>query len=764
MSDRFDPYHRWLSIPPQEQPPHHYRLLSLNVFESDPAVIESAADRQMAHVRNFQAGQHGAESQRLLNEIAVARGVLLDPQRKANYDAKLRAMLAAAEAKRRPPQLTPASPPLTAMNVAEPSAPAKGGALPVGLLVAAGVSLLLAIAGVGVGAMWWNRPTPAIALNNGQDPNAAPAARPAPVSETPVPGGSNPVDAANPAPIVEVTNANTELPLDPAPMPGDNAGPATVPAPVEPVAEVRSEGPVSTEEEDEPAPVAVSPEPAAPRRLPVPEKDVRDRKRAEIIGIFPFDTARTAADKGKLAEELLDTARGTTSDLPAQFALLNLAREQAVEAGQLQTAFEAIDLLAERFEFDADTVRVVSLQEAAKAPLPPAEKRGIVLIGMELIDKFVAADEFEKATALSDRLVAIARPMRDAELLKSLGDQRTTADALAADYRTLQTALETLKLNADDREANLAAGRYLVFTKQDWQAGLAYLAKGSDALLAAAAGLEIAGAKTPAEQEALADAWWTAADAQTDSSVRDLSRARGGKWYRTALPQLSGLSKAKAERRVAEAPELKEPSGEPDPRSLADLANSNSGTPAAETGPTIIKRPNPKDFFVCVLGRYRDYFNSDRFYPVVNLDIPDQTLWNGEYAERLQGVVEGSIGYEGSARFYIPADGEYEVRGHNIQVTLDGYRLDDFRRHSTRPFPFKKGLHTILLSTHNHGQPFLGWAEVSIVEPESETDIPLVNTWADIELFMRTPVANRAVIELSGWQPTEENKVEINLR
>ena len=42
MSDAFDPYHRWLGIPPDEQPPHHYRLLGINAFETDPEVIRDA--------------------------------------------------------------------------------------------------------------------------------------------------------------------------------------------------------------------------------------------------------------------------------------------------------------------------------------------------------------------------------------------------------------------------------------------------------------------------------------------------------------------------------------------------------------------------------------------------------------------------------------------------------------------------------------------------------------------------------------------------
>jgi formylglycine-generating enzyme required for sulfatase activity len=94
MTDVFDPYHKWLGIPPKDQPPNHYRLLGIEVFESDPQVIELAADRQMTHIRTFQAGPHSEASQKLLNEIAAARVCLLNPTRKAAYDGMLRESLA----------------------------------------------------------------------------------------------------------------------------------------------------------------------------------------------------------------------------------------------------------------------------------------------------------------------------------------------------------------------------------------------------------------------------------------------------------------------------------------------------------------------------------------------------------------------------------------------------------------------------------------------------------------------------------------------
>jgi hypothetical protein len=96
MSDTFNGYHVWLGISPHEQPPNHYRLLGIDVFETDLDVIDHAADRQMAHVRTFQSGRNATLSQQILNELSGARLCLLSPEKKTAYDEQLRAKLAGA--------------------------------------------------------------------------------------------------------------------------------------------------------------------------------------------------------------------------------------------------------------------------------------------------------------------------------------------------------------------------------------------------------------------------------------------------------------------------------------------------------------------------------------------------------------------------------------------------------------------------------------------------------------------------------------------
>ncbi|MBS0204556.1 MAG: hypothetical protein JSS49_16760 [Planctomycetes bacterium] len=93
----FDPYRKWLGIPPKDQPPNHYRLLGLELYENDLDVIEGAAERQMSFVRQYQSGEHAAAAARVLNELATARLCLLKPATKAAYDEKLRMELAPME-------------------------------------------------------------------------------------------------------------------------------------------------------------------------------------------------------------------------------------------------------------------------------------------------------------------------------------------------------------------------------------------------------------------------------------------------------------------------------------------------------------------------------------------------------------------------------------------------------------------------------------------------------------------------------------------
>ncbi|MBI5758903.1 MAG: WD40 repeat domain-containing protein [Planctomycetales bacterium] len=105
--EKFDAYYKWLGIPPEEQPPNHYRLLGVSQFEADPDVISSAANQRVGYLRQRAAGPHQELTKKLLDEVAAARNCLLDAKKKSAYDLRLKA--------------GPAAEPLTGTLVAKPA-------------------------------------------------------------------------------------------------------------------------------------------------------------------------------------------------------------------------------------------------------------------------------------------------------------------------------------------------------------------------------------------------------------------------------------------------------------------------------------------------------------------------------------------------------------------------------------------------------------------------------------------------------------------
>lgn len=257
MSESFDPYRKWLGILPEEQPPNHYRLLGVPLYESDPDVIENAVHRQMSYVRTFQTGKHAAESQKLLNELAGAKICLLSRSKKKAYDDSLRAA-AARPAKDAPTKETPPQQAPQAMAPATSAPPASMPASPA-------------------------PPSPA-ASSNIHGAAAPLAAASAPTSPVPV---AQPAPFAAPLAVPAASIAPAPVAL-PTAAPAPSAAPS-VGGPAESVPAAPAASPASRFEGEPPAP-------AADARPPLKPPKSRDAKSAKHS---PVPT-RNAAHKKKL--------------------------------------------------------------------------------------------------------------------------------------------------------------------------------------------------------------------------------------------------------------------------------------------------------------------------------------------------------------------------------------------------------------------------------------------------------------------------------
>jgi len=225
MATDFDPYHKWLAIPPESQPPNHYNLIGVHTFEDDPDVIANAADQRMVHLRTFQSGKRSKESQKLLNEVAAAKLVLLDPDKKADYDLALRKQVETA--KEGTVRHLPGSPPERHQGRAEagstrrPTARSKATANRRLLIVGAGAGVLalLLIAGLWplVSGCGSDSQSPPVVANGDKQPTEP---SPSPTPPPPVSTPTQPAKSAHAQPqgtpptTVSVSQMEKELSID----------------------------------------------------------------------------------------------------------------------------------------------------------------------------------------------------------------------------------------------------------------------------------------------------------------------------------------------------------------------------------------------------------------------------------------------------------------------------------------------------------------------------------------------------------------------
>jgi thiol-disulfide isomerase/thioredoxin len=119
-------------------------------------------------------------------------------------------------------------------------------------------------------------------------------------------------------------------------------------------------------------------------------------------------------------------------------------------------------------------------------------------------------------------------------------------------FAAVHAAQEVLKAKPADRDASSTVGKFLGTTKGDWEKGVAMLAAGNDEAWSAPAKKELADPASAEERLALADDWWSLAQTLPRTEKEALAVHAAG-WYQQALAsQLSGLAKARAEKRLTE--------------------------------------------------------------------------------------------------------------------------------------------------------------------------------------------------------------------
>jgi hypothetical protein len=289
------------------------------------------------------------------------------------------------------------------------------------------------------------------------------------------------------------------------------------------------------------------------QKRPIPDAAAQKEAEKLIREIFKEDFARkTPADRLTLARKLIEQSSQSKDDPATRFVLLREARDLAVQSGELPLALEATQAIGSAFEGEILSMKAGVLASLAKNAKTPEVLQALARSYLSLADEAALAENHDLAEKSADQAGTLARRAKDLPLTtKSDTRQKQAADHKAR-FEKVKKARETLQVNPADPAANLAVGLYECAVRGNWETGPALLAKGSDPVLRDLAERELARPSGPAEESRMGDGWWDLSEKEKDAVLKEGLLKRARTWYRRAVPGLSGLPKAKAEKRMGD--------------------------------------------------------------------------------------------------------------------------------------------------------------------------------------------------------------------
>jgi hypothetical protein len=293
-------------------------------------------------------------------------------------------------------------------------------------------------------------------------------------------------------------------------------------------------------------------EPAAllEQLIAVPDADARQAALDRLRGVYKQELAENdLAEKQMFARRLIRLA-DQTDDPVERFAVLELARDVFANAGDLEEACQVIEKLADQYDIDAPSMQLAAL------PIAAPKAKGVQLVSVarradRLFAEAVRKEDFEAAEQILRMAQSAAKKTEQTAIAKRCVRNQVWLrkyEAAAEKYREAQAVLST---SPDDSAANQTVGTYLCFVKGDWPKGLPFLVRGDDDQLRTLAEQETAGAVAAEEQLDLGNGWWKAAE-KAEDHLADALRDRAAKWYRLAVPHLSGVDQTEAQRHLQE--------------------------------------------------------------------------------------------------------------------------------------------------------------------------------------------------------------------
>jgi len=311
--------------------------------------------------------------------------------------------------------------------------------------------------------------------------------------------------------------------------------------------------PTKSDPSTDPTPAPGKPPTDVTKRVQVPDP-ARQREAEKLVkDLFKDQYAKKApSDRQALAKILLSQAEKSSDDAVALWVLYREALDAAIQACDVRTVTASIEGSARVFDVDAMSMKNAAFMAVGKNAKTPAELSALSKAQLELIDDLIAADQYDAADKSATAALQNAKRAGDAGLaVRATTSSKEVAEAKAK-FQAMKNALQTLAKSPEDPGSNSQMGQFLCFVKGNWDLGLRFVIKGSDATLKSLAEKELALTALETDRVPLADGWYDLADKEKSPLCRKQMTAHAAAVYESALPGATGLVRTKIEKRLSE--------------------------------------------------------------------------------------------------------------------------------------------------------------------------------------------------------------------
>ncbi len=284
---------------------------------------------------------------------------------------------------------------------------------------------------------------------------------------------------------------------------------------------------------------------------PLPDTAAIDKAKKLIVDIFGDDFAKATTNdaKARLASTLFQQGKEVKDDPATRYVCYREARDLAAKGSDIGFALAVIEEMGRLYAIDAQLDKADAVTLAVESATEKEAGAALVDAIRPLLADAIDQDHYKAAHVFGEAIVNAAKKARSPSLVLDLEKQVAQIALAEKSFAKFRAFEERLKANPNDGEANLELGQYFGYHKKRWERALPYFALADDKEVKAIAVKDLAGPKDVKEQLAVADAWWDLASQRKDPAKLAM-QIRAHHWYDRALPNLTGLNRTKAARRI----------------------------------------------------------------------------------------------------------------------------------------------------------------------------------------------------------------------